>query len=275
MLEINRAISVAPMMEYTDQHFRYLIRCISKHTLLFTEMVTSAAITHGNHKKLLSFNPIENPIALQIGGRDVKEVLSAALIAQDYGYDEINLNVGCPSKAVQKGGFGACLMLEKEMVSELIDVLSNNLKLPVSIKCRLGIDNYDSYEFLYDFVKEVSSAGCKLFYIHARKALLDGISPRDNRKIPILEYDKVRRLKTDFPELTIILNGGINSLDSYEVIKGCLDGVMIGRAAYKEPYLLAKADSKIYSSTKPADSIISIAYLYLDYVRKQCSKKPF
>lgn len=272
---ISRPISIAPMMQYTDRHFRYLIRCISKHVFLFTEMINSAAIVNGDHKNLLRFNHVEHPIGVQLGGRDVKELLEASHIARDYGYDEINLNIGCPSKAVQKGEFGAKLMLQKEHVADIVLALSSNSKLPISVKCRLGVDQYDSYEFLYNFVNTVSLAGCKIFYVHARKALLNGISPKNNRCIPKLEYDKVYRLKKDFPNLLFILNGGIQSLRSYKDTMSLVDGIMIGRAAYREPYLLSSADNLLNNSLKPEKSIQEIACEYLDYADNQKSQKYF
>ncbi len=272
---IKRLVSIAPMMEHTDKHFRYLIRCISKHSLLFTEMITSAAIINGDHKKLLSFNVVEHPIAVQIGGRDIEEILSASLIAESYGYDEINLNIGCPSSSVQNGGFGACLMLDKKHVGDIVHTLSNNVKIPISIKCRIGVDDLDTYSFLYDFIKEVSSSRCNIFYVHARKALLSGVSPRDNRRIPKLDYDRVYKLKQDFPHLEIILNGGVNSLENYSDIINHVDGVMIGRTAYKNPYILSDVDSHIYNSPGLVDSIKGIACQYLDYVSQQRITKLF
>jgi tRNA-dihydrouridine synthase A len=270
-----RLISVAPMMEYTDRHFRYLIRCISKHVFLFTEMITSAAIVNGDHKKLLTFNDIEHPIGIQIGGKCIKELLIACSIIQDYGYDEINLNVGCPSSAVQRGGFGAKLMLDKEHVGNIVSNLLNKSRIPISVKCRLGVDQFDTYRFLYDFIETVSSAGCKLFYIHARKAMLSGVSPKDNRIIPKLEYDKVYRLKRDFPNINFILNGGIQSLNNYSDIIGSLDGIMIGRAVYRNPLLLYPVDRWIYNSKLPNRTIQDIVHDYLEYAISERSTKQF
>ena len=275
IMPFQRLVSVAPMMEYTDRNFRYFIRCISKKVILFTEMITSSAIVNGDYKKLLEYNENEHPIVAQIGGSDIRELVYSCKILQDYGFDEINLNIGCPSNAVQKGGFGARLMLDKHHVANIISTLQKHIDIPLSVKCRLGVDNYDSYKFLYEFVDTVSLSGCKIFYIHARKALLNGISPKDNRRIPKLDYDKVYRLKKDFPNIEIILNGGIQSLDNFNHYMNSVDGIMIGRAAYKEPYLLSDIDNKIYNCTNSVKSIQDIAYEYLNYATKQTNCKLF
>lgn len=262
------------MMDYTDKHFRYLVRLLSRNILLFTEMITAPAIVHGDSNKLLSYNAEEHPVVLQLGGSNIQAIKEASLIGQQYGYDEININVGCPSHAVVAGEFGARLMLKAKHVSEMMKVLIDCLSIPVSIKCRIGVDQHDSYEFLVDFIGQQAKAGCKVFYVHARKAYLKGLSPKENRTVPPLQYDKVLRLKKDFPDLTIIINGGITELSFYENLKDQIDGVMLGRAAYHNLALLREVDSVIFSEKKcvPLRNIIDD---YLDYVAKENPNKIF
>ena len=258
--------SIAPMMQYTDMHDRYLLRLISKKVFLYTEMVTTGAILYGKCFHQLEFNKEEHPVAIQLGGSDVDDLVKSAKIAEDYGYDEINLNVGCPSDRVQKGRFGACLMLEPEHVAECLNAMQTNVKVPVTIKCRLGVDHHEDYEFLYNFVNIVQDAGIKHFIIHARNGILKGLSPRQNRHIPPLKYDYVYQLKKDFPNLNITINGGIKTIDECKDHLKYVDGVMIGRAAYENPFLIKDFDTELYGIESNINSKKSILNQYLDYV---------
>ena len=258
--------SIAPMMQYTDMHDRYLLRLISKKVFLYTEMVTTGAILYGKCFHQLEFNKEEHPVAIQLGGSDVDDLVKSAKIAEDYGYDEINLNVGCPSDRVQKGRFGACLMLEPEHVAECLNAMQINVKVPVTIKCRLGVDHHEDYEFLYNFVNIVQDAGIKHFIIHARNGILKGLSPRQNRHIPPLKYDYVYQLKKDFPNLNITINGGIKTIDECKDHLKYVDGVMIGRAAYENPFLIKDIDTELYGIESNINSKKSILNQYLDYV---------
>ena len=271
MLSQNHRIQVAPMMDYTDKHCRYFLRLISKNVWLFTEMITAKAVLHGDQNKLLAYHPSEHPICLQLGGSDPNELASATKIAANYGYDEINLNVGCPSVKVRSGLFGACLMAKPDLVASCIDAMQNASTIPVSVKTRIGIDHQDSYEFLSHFVHTVAKTGCKNFIIHARKALLNGLSPKENRTIPPLQYDVVYQLKRDFPHLTIILNGGVESLDDAQKHLQQVDGIMIGRKAYQNPYLLAEIDNRFYQyPTIPnRQTILDNLIPYIEY---ECSQ---
>ena len=258
--------SIAPMMQYTDMHDRYLLRLISKKVFLYTEMVTTGAILYGKCFHQLEFNKEEHPVAIQLGGSDVDDLVKSAKIAEDYGYDEINLNVGCPSDRVQKGRFGACLMLEPEHVAECLNAMQTNVKVPVTIKCRLGVDHHEDYEFLYNFVNIVQDAGIKHSIIHARNGILKGLSPRQNRHIPPLKYDYVYQLKKDFPDLNIAINGGIKTIDEGKDHLKYVDGVMIGRAAYENPFLIRDIDTELYGIESNVNSKKSILNQYLDYV---------
>ena len=258
--------SIAPMMQYTDMHDRYLLRLISKKVFLYTEMVTTGAILYGKCFHQLEFNKEEHPVAIQLGGSDVDDLVKSAKIAEDYGYDEINLNVGCPSDRVQKGRFGACLMLEPEHVAECLNAMQTNVTVPVTIKCRLGIDDHEDYGFLYNFVNIVQDAGIKHFIIHARNGILKGLSPRQNRHIPPLKYDYVYQLKKDFPNLNITINGGIKTIDECKDHLKYVDGVMIGRAAYENPFLIKDIDTELYGIESNINSKKSILNQYLDYV---------
>ena len=258
--------SIAPMMQYTDMHDRYLLRLISKKVFLYTEMVTTGAILYGKCFHQLEFNKEEHPVAIQLGGSDVDDLVKSAKIAEDYGYDEINLNVGCPSDRVQKGRFGACLMLEPDHVAECLNAMQTNVKVPVTIKCRLGVDHHEDYEFLYNFVNIVQDAGIKHFIIHARNGILKGLSPRQNRHIPPLKYDYVYQLKKDFPNLNITINGGIKTIDECKDHLKYVDGVMIGRAAYENPFLIKDIDTELYGIESNINSKKSILNQYLDYV---------
>jgi tRNA-dihydrouridine synthase A len=271
-LTINKSIveihplSVAPMMDRTDRHCRYFLRQISRRTLMYTEMVTSMAILHGDQQKLLGFNRAEHPLSLQIGGDNPQDLAKCAQIAEEFGYDEVNLNVGCPSSRVQSGNFGACLMLQPAHVAECLAAMINATKLPVTIKHRIGVDEVDSYEDLVKFVSIVSQTGCQRFSVHARKAWLQGLSPKENREVPPLRYEDVHRLKQDFPHLSIEINGGFTSLEQVQTQLQLVDAVMIGRAAYDNPYLLAFADGEIYGESTPPPSRHQIATAMLPYI---------
>lgn len=266
-----RLIQIAPMMGYTDRHCRYFFRVICKQAWLFTEMVTAQAVLRGNQHKLLTYHPSEHPISLQLGGANPTELAAATKIGSDYGYDEINLNVGCPSSRVQSGKFGACLMAEPNLVAECIDAMQQATTLPVSVKTRIGIDRLDNYEFFHDFVDKVSKTGCKIFIIHARKAWLKGLSPKENREIPPIEYDKVYQLKRDFPHLTIILNGGVKTLEETKNHLQEIDGVMLGRIAYQNPYLLASIDQQFYGKESVLDREAILNDL-MPYMVEECAK---
>jgi tRNA-dihydrouridine synthase A len=259
-------LSIAPMMDRTDRHCRYFLRQISRHTLLYTEMVTSMAILHGDREKLLGFDKSEHPISLQIGGDNPQDLAKCAQIAEDFGYDEVNLNVGCPSSRVQNGNFGACLMLQPSRVAECIAAMRAATKLPVTVKQRIGVDDVDRYEDLVNFVSIVAATGCNRFTIHARKAWLQGLSPKENREVPPLRYDDVHRLKRDFSHLWIEINGGFLDLAQAKAQLPFVDAVMIGRAAYDNPYLLALADREIYGEDTPIPSRHQIATAMLPYI---------
>jgi tRNA-dihydrouridine synthase A len=239
-------LCVAPMLDWTDRFFRYFLRQLSRRALLYTEMVTTGAILHGDRERYLRFDPAEHPVALQVGGSDPRELAESARIAAGYGYDEINLNIGCPSDRVQSGRFGACLMAEPGLVAECVGAMQAAASVPVTVKHRIGIDQQDSYDELAAFVATVADAGCRTFIIHARKAWLQGLSPRENREIPPLRYDAVRRLKRDFPALEIVINGGISDLGQVVQHLEAVDGTMMGRAICNNPWILADADRRIF-----------------------------
>ncbi|MDH3559988.1 MAG: tRNA dihydrouridine(20/20a) synthase DusA [Gammaproteobacteria bacterium] len=260
---------IAPMMEWTDRHCRYFLRQSSHHCLLYTEMMTTAALLHGNPGRLLQFDPAEHPVALQLGGSQPDELAEAARIGEAHGYDEINLNLGCPSDRVQFGRFGACLMAEPERVATCITAMRRAVALPVSVKTRIGIDAQDSYEHLYRFVDRLAQAGCSTFIVHARKAILTGLSPKENRNIPELKYDYVYRLKQDFPVLEIILNGGVSNLDDATAQLGHVDGIMLGREAYHNPYLLAEVDGRFFNDNHPLPTRAGIVQRMLPYIERE------
>jgi tRNA-dihydrouridine synthase A len=260
---------VAPMMDWTDRHCRYFHRLISRHALLYTEMVTTGALLHGDHQRFLQFNPEEHPLAFQLGGSNPRELALCTKMVEDFGYDEVNLNVGCPSDRVQNGRFGACLMLEPDLVADCVAAMRAAVSIPVTVKSRIGVDDRDSYEELALFVEKVAKAGCKTFIIHARKALLKGLSPKQNREVPPLKYDVVVQLKTDFPQLEIIINGGVTNLEQAENLFQHLDGVMVGREAYQNPYLLAEVDRHIFKVSAPIKSRHDIMELLLPYIAEQ------
>ena len=263
------AFTVAPMLDWTDRHCRYFHRLISQHAFLYTEMVTTGALIHGDHRRFLQFNAPENPVAFQLGGSNPRDLAICAKMIEDYGYDEVNLNVGCPSDRVQNGRFGACLMAEPSLVAECVAAMAQAVSIPVTVKSRIGIDERDSYEELVHFVATVADAGCETFIIHARKAWLSGLSPKQNRDIPPLRYDVVYQLKQDFPQLEIILNGGITTLDQAEAVLQHFDGVMVGREAYHNPYLLADVDRRFYGESKEPQSREMIFRLLVPYIQQQ------
>lgn len=264
--------SVAPMMEWTDRHERYFLRQISRRALLYTEMVTAEAVIHGDRERLLGFSASEHPIALQLGGADPGRMALAAEVGQEYGYDEVNINVGCPSDRVQSGRFGACLMGEAEVVAASVRAMAQATDLEITVKSRIGIDDQDSYDFLRGFVEVVAAAGCKTFIVHARKAILSGLSPKQNREIPPLDYDRVYRLKADYPQLEIVINGGIETLAQCQDHLDHVDGVMVGRVAYQSPYMLAGVDRGIYGDAAAQASREDLVHAMLPYIKEQMAR---
>ncbi|WP_431066716.1 tRNA dihydrouridine(20/20a) synthase DusA [Methylotuvimicrobium sp.] len=264
-----RRFCVAPMLDWTDRHCRYFYRLMSKHAYLYSEMITTGALLHGDRDRFLQYHPDENPLACQLGGSNPKDLAACAKMVEDYGYHEVNLNVGCPSDRVQNGRFGACLMETPELVAECLSAMNRAVSIPVTVKCRIGIDDQDSYEALHRFITLVSEAGCRVFIIHARKAWLSGLSPKENREIPPLRYDVVYRIKRDFPELEIILNGGVRSLDQALIINDEVDGVMVGREVYQNPYLLAGVDELFYRDFHAIKSREEIVEVLLPYICEQ------
>ena len=267
----DRRLSVAPMMEWTDRHCRVFLRAITRRTLLYTEMVHANAILRGDPERYLGHDPVEHPLALQLGGSDPAALAKAARIGAEYGYGEINLNVGCPSKRVSAGRFGACLMAEPALVAECVSALGAAVPLPVTVKCRVGIDDRDAYEDLAGFVETVAGGGCRVFIVHARKAWLSGLSPKQNREIPPLRHDDVYRLKGDFPDLEIVLNGGVATLAQALEHARHVDGVMIGRAAYQSPWILAGADGLVFDGETPAPDRHAVVAAMLPYIEAQCA----
>ncbi len=251
--ELDRRLCVAPMMDRTDRHCRYFHRRLAPHALLYTEMVTTGAIRHGDRERLLAFDPSERPLALQLGGSEPRDLAFAARIGEDYGYDEINLNCGCPSPRVQKGAFGARLMAEPERVADCVAAMRAATSLPVTVKCRIGIDDRDDYAFFARFVDTVAAAGCEVFVVHARKAWLTGLSPKENREVPPLRHEVPRRLKRERPELVIVANGGIRTIAEVRDHLRAVDGVMLGREAYGNPWRLAELDRALFGSGAPTD----------------------
>jgi len=268
---IDRKVSIAPMMSWTDKHYRYFMRLISPNTLLYTVMVTTGALVYGKKYEILEFNKEEHPVALQLGGSDPKDLAYCSKLGEEYGYDEINLNCGCPSDRVQRGKIGACLMTEPEIVAECIDAMMQAVNIPVTIKNRIGIDDFESYEFLTDFIGKTSEKGCNTFIVHARKAILDGLSPSENRSIPPLKWDVVYKLKKDFPHLNIVLNGGISEIAHIKEALEHTDGVMIGREAYKNPYLFAEIEKEVFGNSTPLsrDEVVDKMLPYIENHLKQ------
>ncbi len=273
-------LSVAPMMDCTDRHFRYLFRLVSQKTLLYTEMVTAPAILYGEADYHLKYNREEHPLALQLGGSDPKELSACCKRAEDYGYDEVNLNVGCPSAKVKKGGIGACLMAQPQLVAECVAKMKKATSLPITVKSRIGVDDLDSYEHLHHFIKTVAEAGCEVFIVHARKAFLKGLNPKENRTVPPLRYDRVQRVKDDFPHLSIVLNGGITTLKEIEKHLEHFDGVMVGREAYANPLLFKEVDRLFLGSAsesllKGEDEVSlgkELITRYIPYIEQELKK---
>ena len=263
------AVSIAPMMDWTDRHCRYFYRLLSKNTQLYTEMITSKAILRGDKNRLLDFNASEHPLTLQLGGSDPKEMAECAQIAQKWGYDEVNINVGCPSDRVHSGSFGACLMKEPDLVAACVESMIEKCDIPVTVKSRIGIDDMESYDELSDFVSRINSKGCKHFIIHARKAWLQGLSPKENRTIPPLNYPWVYELKKDFPQIQITINGGITNCSEIKSHLDYVDGVMLGRAVYNNPFLLSEVDSDIFSEKKNPINREQVLKKYMVYMTEQ------
>ncbi len=270
--KLNRKLSIAPMMDHTDRHFRYFMRIISPHAMLYTEMITTGALIHGDRQRFLEHHADEYPLAIQLGGSEPEDLVTCAVIAEEAGYDEINLNVGCPSDRVQSGRFGACLMAEPELVAEGIYRMSQSVNIPVTVKTRIGIDEMDSYEELASFVKCVKEAGCNSFIIHARKAWLNGLSPKENREVPPLQYETVYQLKRDFSELDFIINGGFTTQDSILEQFEHVDGVMIGRAAYQNPYLLTEIDQILFGDETPLLTRYEILENFMGYIQRNLDR---
>ena len=266
---INRAFSVAPMIDWTDRHERYFLRLISKHAVLYTEMLTTGALLHGQCERFLKFDATEHPLALQLGGSDPHELAACAKMGANFGYDEINLNVGCPSDRVQSGRFGACLMAVPELVADCVAAMRDAVDIPVTVKHRVGIDDRDSWDALCEFIETVAQGGCEVFIVHARKAWLNGLSPKENREIPPLQYDVVYRLKQTYPQWQFILNGGINDIQTAQQQMLYVDGVMLGRTAYHEPYLLAQVDAVFFNDTHVIPDRCKIVEQLLPYIEKE------
>lgn len=261
-------LSVAPMLDWTDRHFRYLLRLISQRTRLYTEMVVDQSILLGNRPRLLDFNPEEHPVALQLGGSLPEKLAEAARIGEAWGYDEINLNLGCPSERVQGGGFGACLMLEPDLVAEGLTAMRQAVRIPVTVKHRLGVDDLEEYRYLARFIEKLAGVGVEVFIVHARKAYLKGLSPAENRTRPPLRYEWVYRLKQDFPHLTLVLNGGVRSLDEAQAHLARVDGVMLGRAVYEDPFVLEEADRRLFGLNRRVGRL-EVAQAMLGYTEAQ------
>ena len=266
-------LSVAPMMDWTDRHCRYFHRLLTRHALLYTEMVTTGALLHGDVPRHLRFNAEEHPLALQLGGSEPADLTLAAKLGEQWGYDEINLNCGCPSERVQRGAFGACLMAEPQLVADGVKAMLDVVSVPVTVKHRIGIDKGKSYDFVRDFVGAVSQAGCQTFIVHARNAWLQGLSPKENREVPPLRYELVHRLKKDFPQLRIMINGGINTAIQVHEQLEHIDGVMIGREAYHNPWWLASWDAEFFDEPVPAQALTreQVESHMVDYMAREAA----
>lgn len=272
MINSTEKIAIAPMLDWSDRHYRYFMRQISQHTTLYTEMVVADAIIHGNRDKLLAFDPSEQPLVLQLGGSDPAKLAHVSKTAYDYGYREVNLNCGCPSERVQSGSFGACLMREPDLVADCIKAMQDAVAVPITIKHRIGLDYAYDYAYLCQFVAKISATGSSKIIVHARNAVLKGLSPKDNRQIPPLRYDMVYQLKQDFPELTIMINGGIKTVAEIEQHLQQVDSVMLGREAYYNPYLFADFDTRYYASQAPLKTRKEIALAMLPYLENLLSQ---
>jgi tRNA-dihydrouridine synthase A len=268
----SRRLSVAPMMDWTDRHCRQFHRQITRHTWLYTEMVTTGALLYGDVPHHLDFNHDEHPIALQLGGSEPKDLARSAKLGEQWGYDEINLNCGCPSERVQKGAFGACLMAEPALVADCVKAMKDSVSIDVTVKHRIGIDDVQSYDFVRDFVGQIAQAGCNTFVVHARNAILKGLSPKENREVPPLKYDYAYQLKRDFPQLEILINGGIKTLAEIDLHLKYVDGVMLGREAYHNPYMMASFDARYYGDESPVKTRAEILEVMVPYIRAQLEK---
>jgi len=262
-------LSVAPMMDWTDRHCRYFHRLITRHALLYTEMVTTGALLHGDVPRHLDFNDEEHPVALQLGGSEPDDLAACAKLAERWGYDEVNLNCGCPSERVQRGAFGACLMKEPQLVRDCVKAMRDATALPVTVKHRIGIDKTESYEFVRDFIGTVAEAGCEVFIVHARNAWLQGLSPKENREVPPLRYEIVHRLKREFPQLTIVINGGLKTNEQVAEQLQQLDGVMLGREAYHTPWLMAEWDARFFGAAPRALQRSDVEDAMVAYMERQ------
>ena len=270
-----RRVSVAPMMDWTDRHCRSFHRTLSRHTWLYTEMVTTGALIHGDVARHLAFTADEAPVALQLGGSEPDDLARAAKLGEQWGYDEINLNCGCPSERVQRGAFGACLMNEPVLVADCVKAMRDVVSVPVTIKHRIGVDAVEDYSFVRDFVGTIADAGCDVFIVHARNAILKGLSPKENREIPPLKYDYAYQLKRDFPHLEIILNGGVKTLDEVDAHLQHIDGVMLGREAYHNPYVLADVDARFYGASSEALTREQAEAKLIEYCAKELARGTF
>jgi tRNA-dihydrouridine synthase A len=264
--------SIAPMMDWTDRHCRVFHRLLTRRARLYTEMLTSGAIVHGDRRRLLGFDPSEHPVALQLGGSDPRQLAVAAQIGEDFGYDEINLNVGCPSDRVKDGRFGACLMAEPDLVASCVDMMQRAVRIPVTVKCRIGIDDQDAEVALDRLARAVVAAGSHALIVHARKAWLDGLSPKENRELPPLDYDRVYRLKRAMPDVPIIINGGIAGLEEAKAHLRLVDGVMLGRAAYQEPWRLLTVDSDIFGEAAPCRTMQDAFDAMIPYIERELAQ---
>lgn len=270
--QLKRRFTVAPMMDWSDSHCRYFWRLLSKNAVLYSEMVTTGALIYGDRARFLQFNAQELPLALQLGGSNPKALAECARMAEDWGYSEVNLNCGCPSDRVQNGMIGACLMAEPELVAECIAAMQDAVAIPITVKHRIGIDDMEDYAGLTHFVSTVAASGCKTFIVHARKAWLKGLSPKENRDIPPLQYEMVYQLKRDYPELEIIINGGITSLGQCQELLQHTDGVMLGREIYSNPYLLAEVDRVFYGATQAAPTRAEVMAEFMAYCAEQLAR---
>ena len=273
-LDFNRRLSIAPMLDCTDRHERYFLRLLSKHILLYSEMVTTNALLHTDPDMFLRHQEFEYPAVLQLGGSNPADLAKCSKMVEESGFQEVNLNCGCPSDRVQNGNFGACLMKDKNLVADCFKAMQDAVSIPVSIKCRIGVDEFDSWEFFRDFIGTIADAGCRVFIIHARKAWLKGLSPKENREVPPLNYDTVHRLKAEMPQLNISINGGIKTLDQTLELLQDLDGVMVGREAYENPWFLRDADERIFNDANAAkpESRKALLEAYLPYVEMETAR---
>ena len=271
-LNLDRKFCVAPMMGYTTPHARKLYRILSKKTFLFTEMIATKTMLNSKEKDLIIENDMQNPIALQVGGSEIDDLAKCSKIAQNYKYDEVNLNVGCPSKAVQKGSFGACLMKNKILVKNCLEAMNNSCDIEVSIKCRIGLGKEFNYDFFSEFINEISKSGIRLIYVHARNAILSGISPKANRTIPKLNYDFVKKIKKEYPKIKFILNGGIDTIEKANTLSKAHDGVMVGRLVQNNPFCLSQVDKLFFNHEEDTNINEKIIFEYFNYIRPKINK---